>query len=436
MKNQVVGKSREAKKLHDLYKYLVPKMSTHESSSQIIETTSKELMQYKDRSNLNEQNNDGSEDFTTMAALNELTTMPTDVELLLNEPELSTHEPQSKDTGTSKTNTMIDDYSGTSGHLKPLNVELQHQGVEELSLSSCINLTSTNDPIPEAVQMVEVISECEKENQTPIYVIPIPSTSRQSLELIGEKWVLVDDMPTEVPSKSPIKKQNIKDFLKLPKTPIKTQKAGIERRSFVLTSKDWEAVELEKQQKKMKEIQEKENKRIARLEKAKEKRLLKETKQAETINKKNKAKNLNLIKKSKPNSDSIKSKIVIQSNVLIKPANRISSDIKEKREYTKEIKKGPMNEVKPADITALKEIKNRPILDAVEAANERLFKESEQVQMVKKELKKGPILDELKPPKITFRDSRETGKDKKIKIKVNRLRPMTDEELLKMLEDD
>lgn len=40
-----------------------------------------------DRSNLNEQNNYGSEDLTTMAALNELTTMPTEVELLLNEPE-------------------------------------------------------------------------------------------------------------------------------------------------------------------------------------------------------------------------------------------------------------------------------------------------------------------------------------------------------------
>lgn len=40
----------------------------------------------------------------------------------------------------------------------------------------------------------------------------------------------------------------------------------------------------------MKEIQEKENKRIARLEKAKEKRLLQEKKQAETINKKTKPK--------------------------------------------------------------------------------------------------------------------------------------------------
>lgn len=65
---------------------------------------------------------------TTLAALNELTKMPTEVELLLNEPELSTHEPQSKDTGTSKTNTMVDDYSGISGHEKPLNVELQHSG--------------------------------------------------------------------------------------------------------------------------------------------------------------------------------------------------------------------------------------------------------------------------------------------------------------------
>lgn len=99
---------------------------------------------------------------------------------------------------------MVDDYSGISGHEKPLNVELQHLGVEELPLASCINLTSINDSVPEAVQTVEVISECERENQTPIYVIPIPSTSRQSVELIGEKWVLVDDMPTEVPSKSPI----------------------------------------------------------------------------------------------------------------------------------------------------------------------------------------------------------------------------------------
>lgn len=53
--------------------------------------------------------------------------------------------------------------------------------------------------------------------------------------------------------------------------------------------------------------------------------------------------------------------------------------------------------------------------------------------MVKKELK-GPILDELKPQNITFRDSKETGNEKKIKVKVNRLRPLTDEELLKILE--
>lgn len=56
--------------------------------------------------------------------------------------------------------------------------------------------------------------------------------------------------------------------------------------------------------------------------------------------------------------------------------------------------------------------------------------------MVKKELKRGPILDELRLPNLIFRDSRETRNDKKIKVKVNRLRPMTDEELLKRLEDD
>ncbi|CAB3232769.1 unnamed protein product [Arctia plantaginis] len=216
------------------------------------------------------------------------------------------------------------------------------------------------------------------------------------------------------------------------KIPIKTQRAGTDNRSFVLTSKDWKAVELKKQQKKMKEIQEKENKRIERLEKAKEKQLLKEKKkQTETIYKKNKAKNINLIKKSKPNSDSIKPKILIQSNVLIKPANRISSDIEEERGYTRELKIEPMIKVKHANITKLKEIKNRPILNAVEAENERSFKESEQVQMVKKELKKGPILDDH----ANFRDSRETRKDK-IKVKENRLRPMTNEELLKVLEDD
>lgn len=48
-------------------------------------------MQHMDRGNSNEQNNDSSEDLTIMAALNELTTMPTEVELLINEPELSTY---------------------------------------------------------------------------------------------------------------------------------------------------------------------------------------------------------------------------------------------------------------------------------------------------------------------------------------------------------
>lgn len=265
MKNQMVGKSIEAKKLYDLYKYLVPKISTQEPQQ---DTTSMELIQHKDRSNLNEQNNAGSEDLNTMPAFNELTTMPTEVELLLHEPELS-HEPQSEDTGRSKANTMVVDYSETSGHeIGGEHVELQNQVVEELPLESCIIYSSINDSIPEAAQKVDVISEFQRENQsiTPINLIPIPSTSRQSVELIGGKWVLVDDMPIEVPTKA----QNINDFLKLPKTPIKTQKAGREHRSFVLTSKDWEAVELQKQQKKMKEIEEKENKRIERLEKAKD----------------------------------------------------------------------------------------------------------------------------------------------------------------------
>lgn len=248
MKNQMVGKSIEAKKLYDLYKYLVPKISTQEPQQ---ETTSMELIQHQDRSNLNEQNNDGSEDLNTMAAFNELTTMPTEVELLLNEPELS-HEPQSEDTGISKANTMVVDYSETSGHeLGGEHVERQNKVVEELPLESCIIYSSINNSIPKAAQTVDVISEFQREHQsiTPINLIPNPSTSRQSVGLIGGKWVLVDDMPIKVPTKA----QNINDFLKLPKTPIITQKAGTEHRSFVLTNKDWEAVE-----KKMKEIQEKE----------------------------------------------------------------------------------------------------------------------------------------------------------------------------------
>lgn len=92
---------------------------------------------------------------------------------------------------------------------------------------------------------------------------------------------------------------------------------------------------------------------------------------------------------------------------MIKPANRISSDIEEERGYTRELKIEPMSEVKHANITILKEIKYRPILDAAEAENERSFKGSEQV-MVKKALKKGPILDEP----ANFRVSRETRKDK------------------------
>lgn len=147
MKNQMAGKSIEAKKLYDLYKYLVPKISTQEPQQ---DTTSMELIQHQDRSNLNEQNNDGSEDLNTMAAFNELPTIPTEVELLLNEPELS-HEPQSEDTGISKANTMVVDYSETSGHeIGGEHVELQNQVVEGLPLESCIIYSSINDSIPEA----------------------------------------------------------------------------------------------------------------------------------------------------------------------------------------------------------------------------------------------------------------------------------------------
>ncbi|XP_075982351.1 uncharacterized protein LOC142980702 [Anticarsia gemmatalis] len=378
MKNQVIGKSIEAKKLYDLYKYLVPKISIPKPQSQTIETTSMDLI-HMGKQNLNEQNND---DF---------------------------HAPR---------------------HETPPHVEVPHDEAEKLPLSPCLLISSINNSVPEAVQTVEVISECDKEKQTitPINVIPIPSTSRQRVELIEGNWVLVDDIPTEVPT-TPIKTQyNINIFLKLPRTPIKTQKAGIEHRSFVLTRKDWEAVELEKQQKKMKEIQKKENKRIDRLDKARERRILKEKKQAETRDKKNKAKNLNLIKKSKPNLDNNRPKIkffviVIHSNVFIKPGNRVSSDIEEGRVYTRNTKEELVNEVKPANITALKEIKNRPIL---------IFKELKQAQMTNKELNKEPILElELKPAYL--RDSKETGKEKKMEEK--RLRPMSNEELLKMLEE-
>ncbi|KAH9632501.1 hypothetical protein HF086_017049 [Spodoptera exigua] len=106
----MVGKSIEAKKLYDLYKYLVPKISTQEPEQ---ETTSMELIQHKDKSNLNEKNNDGSEDLNTMAAFNELTTMPTEVELLLNEPELS-HEPQFEDTGVYIVRRRYDNRTATS----------------------------------------------------------------------------------------------------------------------------------------------------------------------------------------------------------------------------------------------------------------------------------------------------------------------------------
>lgn len=400
MKNQVVGQSIEAKKLHDLYKYLVPKFSTQESPSQIMETTSVDIMQHKDMTNLYEQDN-GLKDFNTMTAFNELTTMPTEVQLLLNAPELSTHEPQSVDTGTSRINTIVVDYSETAEQKKPLPVDLHHLGVDKIPLAPCITNSPINNSVPKAVQNVEVVSECKKENQpvTSINLMTIPSTSRQSVEQVGGKWVLVDNLPTEVPSKTPIKKQNIKDFLNLPKNPIKKEKTGKEYRSFVLTSKDWEAVELEKRQKKIKEIQERENKRIERLEKSKEKSLLKEKKQAEKVNKKNKAKNLNLIKKSKTNSDNIKPKIVIQSNILIKSANKTCN-------------------IEEDDIVA------------VEAANDRSFEETEQVQMVKKELKEGPNLDKY------FKDPKETGKDKKLNVKENRMKPMSNKELLKMLEDD
>lgn len=144
--------------------------------------------------------------------------MPTEVELLLNEPELS-HEPQSEDTGISKANTMVGDYSETSGHeISGEHVELHHQAVEEKPLESCIIYSSINDSIPEAAQTVEVISEFQRENQsiTATNLIPVLSNSRQSVEMIGGKWVLVDDVPIEVPTKA----RNIKDFLKLPKTPI------------------------------------------------------------------------------------------------------------------------------------------------------------------------------------------------------------------------
>lgn len=110
--------------------------------------------------NLNEQNNDDSEHLNTMAAFNELTTMPTEVDLLLNEPELS-HEPQSEDTGNgiSKANTMIVDYSETSGHeIGGEHAELQHEVVEDLSLESCLMYSSIKDSVPEAAQTAEVIS--------------------------------------------------------------------------------------------------------------------------------------------------------------------------------------------------------------------------------------------------------------------------------------
>lgn len=302
MKNQIVGKSVEAKKLFEIYKYLVPKLSMQSSSNSII--TEDQKSEHRLQTLSNDLGSDilAINDSTADSNGNATSSGPTAYEIL----EHHTITPETQVTNEVEITTT--------------------------ELKTCFTQSFSSIPKPE--DSVEIIYDSQKENEPSdvpteaqsTHFVDIPSTSRQNIEFIDGNWVLVYDVTSKNLSNSP-EKNKLKDFLHLPKTPIKKENANKQHRSFVLTSKAWEAAELEKQQNKLELIKQKEAKRKARLEKAALKRSTKEEKQIENQNKKNKAKCPYLVKKSKPktntavDSNTDKPKIIITSNILLKSAN-------------------------------------------------------------------------------------------------------------------
>lgn len=244
--------------------------------------------------------------------------------------------------------------------------------------------------IPEPAHNIEIITDIDMELapqqintslSKPIdYRHSIPSTSCQDVIFIDGKWEAIDKIPITISKESPFKK-SLTDFLVLPKTPIKKGKIQ-ERRTFVLTSKEWEHEEIKKQNKKLEEIQLKEENKKKRLEKAKENLLKKERKQEQKYIKKE-------LQKTK-NVKEDKNKPKILQNIIIKPANK----------------------PKPT-------IQMIPLTDEIKTNNQ------------------DPIEQNNLKGKETHKKETEENKQQKKSEKENKLcRPLTEQELLNILNDD
>lgn len=425
MKAQVVAKSVEAKKLFEIYKYLAPKHSAQNSFSLAEPST-----------NSDEIPIDCSMDVSDIVihedyeVFNQNIAFAPEMEICTSEPTITPEaifEYQKENVPNDASVNNLDNIL-----IKTTESEIP---VSDLPYA----LSTTNDSsMDRTTKTPEVIFENQKENKpdedasiTPAYCIP--STSRQNVEFVGGEWVLVDITPNENLETQQIQTK-LKDFLPIPKTPIKKHKQHVSKQhqTFVLTSKEWEDMELKKQQKKIEENQEKEDKRKARLEKAELTRLAKAKKAIDKQNKKYRLKtdkqNKNLIKTdSQTKTDQAKksSNIKIISNVVIKTANTTYSEKNEglisvEKNKEKECNKEIMEQEKLLPSTTKYQDKTKDLTKNEEFTEE--IEDRQPIELIKTE-------SESKATKETKR----LMKNKHIN-KTNK--PITDEDLLKILLED
>ncbi|CAG9782311.1 unnamed protein product [Diatraea saccharalis] len=322
MENQLIGTSKEAKVLYDIYKYFATierrNIEEIEDPVNIKNITKQDMIQKRTEKLLMSEEIVISEELVTKEEhflqnpsfeffTTEELVMSDDLAIL--EELVTTEEPvreepmwieQDKFEMTEK-----DNHEETEKQVKPITRDASNGiGIEESVILKNTKLLKTSDTV---------------------------ETSNTHLR------VLTDDIPVNIGEESPAK-QSLSEFLVIPKTPIKKGCKNQDHRSFVLTSKAWEDEELKKQNKKTEEIQAKENKKQQRLKIAEEKRLMVQQKKADNLKKKAIKIESETYKHAKRNKE--KPKII--QNILIKPANEnisnedlnIDKDVTKQETYT------------------------------------------------------------------------------------------------------
>ncbi|KAH9642696.1 hypothetical protein HF086_014393 [Spodoptera exigua] len=257
MKAQVVAKSVEAEKLFEIYKYLAPKHSAQNSFSLAEPSTNPDEIP---------ESMDCSTDVSDIVIHEDYEVFNQNI-AFAHKMEICTSEPTINPEAIFEYQKENVPNDASVNNLDNILIKTTESEIPVSDLPYA--LSTTNDSsMDRTTKTPEVIFENQKENKpdedasiTPAYCIP--STSRQNVEFVGGEWVLVDITPNENLETQQIQTK-LKDFLPIPKTPINKHKQHVSKQhqTCVLTSKEWEDMELKKQQKNIEERRKIKKKRI------------------------------------------------------------------------------------------------------------------------------------------------------------------------------